>query len=340
LVLDRCVARVPLPGLLQDELLSDSSITSTSKSPLLGAFAVAVLAAAVLAVLLVLPMPLHGRAFSSLMDLMHAPAFACLTWLTCNAFSKRLPAALWKKLLLVALPLALCGLFAEFIQKFVNRGASWHDARANLLGAFAGVLLHELWISQRTRFRWVLGAAVFGLFALASLGPLAMLFDTWHQQSQFPLMASFENTLETNRFVAQESTIKRVPLNSAETNWGLEIDLHPGLYPGVLLAGMPADWSAYSVLAFDVTVDAGPPLNLILKVHDSEHRQRGFEDDDRFDGQFRLEPGMHHIRIPLTEIQSAPRTRLMDLSDIEGWQLFTYELAEPRTIVLDNLRLE
>lgn len=320
--------------------MSDSSITSTSKSPPLGAVAIAVLAAAGLAILLVVPVPIHGRAFSSLMDLMHAPAFACLAWLTCKALSKRIPAAVWKKLLLVAIPLAACGLFAEFIQKFVHRGASWHDVRANLLGAVAGVLLYELTANRTNRFRWPLRLSVFGLFTFASLGPLFVLTDCWKQQRQFPLIASFENELETQRFVAQESRIKRVPLNAAQTIWGLQIELQPGLYPGILIDGMPADWSAYSYLAFDVTVDAGPPLDLIVKVHDREHYDHDFAGDDRFDGQFRLEPGTHHIRIPLGEIETAPKTRMMNMRKIDGWQLFTYNLTQPRTIVLDNLRLE
>jgi hypothetical protein len=323
-----------------DTALSWNSRIRKRNAPLLGTLAIAMLAALVLAILLVVPIPIHGRIVSSLMDLMHAPAFALLAWLVCRAASRRLPVALWQKLLVVALPLALCGLVAEMAQAFVHRGASWHDARANLFGACAGVCLYELWSRKITVKRWSLVLASLVFFAGASAGPLLVLSDCWRQQRQFPLLASFDNALEITRFDAQESTIERIHPLAGDPNGGLEIELHPGLYPGVLLADMPQDWSGYQTLAFDVLIDDGPPLNTIVKVHDREHRLRGFKDDDRFDGQFRLTPGFHQIRIPLADIRSAPRTRQMNMQDIDTWQLFTYHLTQPRTIVLDNLRLE
>jgi len=323
-----------------DYTLQTPSTILQLKPPLVGAFAMTLLAAVILAVLLLAPIPIKGRATSYLMDLVHAPAFAVLAMLACKAAAGRLPHSLFGKLFLVALPLAACGLGAEYVQSFVGRGASWHDARANLLGACAGVCWYQFWRASQSTWGWLLGLAVVGLFTLASAMPIAMLGDCWRQMQQFPRFASFENPLEEYRFVAQEAEFQRVPNFATEGQWGLEILLLPGKYPGILLGGMPSDWSAYQTLAFDLYVDNGLPLDLIVKVHDREHRAHDFAGDDRYDGHFRLEPGWHKIRIPLAEIRTAPRTREMNMRDIEGWQLFTYDLAEPRTIVLDDLRLE
>lgn len=310
------------------------------KLPVVGALTLALLAAGVLAILLVVPIPIKGRTVSSLMDLVHAPAFALLAVLACKAAAGKLPGSLWGKLLVVALPLAMCGLVAELVQSLVGRGTSWNDARANLLGACAGVCWYQSRPHTESSYRRLLLLGSCGFIALASLIPLCHLFDGWLQQRQFPLFASFETPFETSRFGRQSAKLKRIERADAGGHWAMRIELQPDLYPGILLDGAGTDWTGYQALSFDLIVSEGPPLNLIVKVHDREHRDHDFAGDDRFDGQFQLTPGLHHIRVPLDDIQNAPRTRKMNMANIEGVQIFTYDLTEPRTIVLDNLRLE
>ena len=298
----------------------------------------ALIAVALLATSLLVPVPFRGRVSSALMDLIHAPAFATLAWLVCRAAAPWLSPSWWRKLLEVALPLGICGLAAEFAQSLVGRGASWHDARANLLGACAGVLFFHLQHGPRPTARWGWWAGIVGLFGLASIAPAFTLVDSWRQTRQFPLLASFASRLEVDRFVAQDARLRRVTLPSRAGQGALEIQLLPGLYPGVALLDMNPDWTGFEFLAFDLHIDEGAPLDVIVKIHDRDHRRSHFAGDDRFDGIFLFEPGWHRVRIPLTEVRAAPRGRSMNMAKIDTWQLFTYDLRTQN--VLANLRLE
>ena len=294
---------------------------------------------------LIVPMPFKGRLVSTLMDLLHAPLFAVLTWITLHGLESHaggrwLPKSLLKRFLLVAIPLGLCGAGVEIIQASVGRGPSWHDARANFCGTFVGVLLFELGRTQKNSLRAIWMLCIVGLFVPASYYPLRIVADWYQQQEQFPVLADFEHEFSVNRFIAQQALIRRTNEYATVGDWGLQIKLLPSEYSGVFLTGIPSDWSRYQTLSFDLHVDEGPTLGVIVKVFDAEHPSHNYDDTDRFDQMYQLTPGWHHISIPLAAVESAPQGRFMNMQQIEAWQLFTYALKEPRTLVLDNLRLE
>ncbi len=102
------------------------------------------------------------------------------------------------------------------------------------------------------------------------------------------------------------------------------------------MSEVPPDWTAYRELAFDVTLEFPEQLSLIVKIHDQAHN---LETDDRYHYFANLTPGLHHIRIPLRDVQHAPRGRLMDLSRMQMLQFFTVRLEKPARLYLDNIRL-
>jgi hypothetical protein len=115
------------------------------------------------------------------------------------------------------------------------------------------------------------------------------------------------------------------------------LDLHPAQYPGATLRWPLADWSKHAELAFDISLDNGPPLDVIIKIEDAEHNK---EHEDRFHRTLHISPGTHRFQIPLGDVIEAPRERQMDLRRIRRIQFFVIELGATRTLFLDNVHLK
>jgi len=107
--------------------------------------------------------------------------------------------------------------------------------------------------------------------------------------------------------------------------------------PGVSLEEPYPDWRGYSALVLDAYNPEESPLPLALRVHDARHDGRYL---DRFNRLLVLVPGPNRLRIPLSEIETAPEGRLLDLSRIAGVILFAPGTDRPRTVYLDALALE
>ena len=77
-------------------------------------------------------------------------------------------------------------------------------------------------------------------------------------------------------------------------------------------------------------------MDLVVKIEDQLHNGRY---EDRFHRLERLEPGPHHIRIPLSEVERAPKGRNIDLRRIRRLEFFTETQPRPFTLFLDIIRL-
>lgn len=292
-------------------------------------------AAVALLLLLVLPLPDTGRAGEALLDLLHAPAFAVLGFLVAGAVRARRPNAGIATIVLIWLALASFGTGAEYAQRLFDRHSSWQDALANALGAGAGLL----WSAVRRSVFPVrlagLGLSVV-LILVAGRDALRTLADSYRQSSEMPLLGSFEHELELSRWSARECRTARVKEHATDGGWSLRLDLQAGRHPGAALDVPPPDWSPYEELVFDLFLEDGPAVNLIVKVADVEH-EGGRE--DRFERRIRLSSGPQRIVIPLSDVAAAPESRRLDLRRISLLQIFAVRLTEPQTLYLDNVRL-
>lgn len=296
----------------------------------------AVAAALVLLVLLILPLPDTGRIGEALLDLLHGPAFALLGFLGCEAVRSRRHGSTVLAVVTVSLLVSAFGIGAEYAQTLVDRHASWHDAAANGLGAAAGALwsLGRSSPDRPARFGLILASLL--LLTVAAWGPVGILIDSYRQSREMPMLASFEHELELSRWSVREGRMHRVQEHATAGAWSLRLELDRGRYPGAALRCPPTDWSLYSELVFDLRVDEGAELDLIVKVEDVEHSG---ERDDRFEQRIRLGPGRRRVVIPLAEIEAGPRSRRLDLRHVAFVQLFTVRPRQRRTLYLDNVHL-
>ena len=290
----------------------------------------------VIGTLLVIPLPYAGREINALSDLAHAPVFGLVALAAFHGFKRLLPPGPVLRVLITWAVVVLVGGVTELVQILTNRSPSWHDALANALGSAAFLI----WIStpstapKHVRFVLIMTGAL--LIVVASASPALILFDSIVQVRNKPLLASFENDLELSRWEFGRTVATRSLKQATEGTWSLRLVLDQGKYAGVTYAWPVHDWSAYRDFEFDAFLEPGPPLELVVKIEDQEHNGRY---EDRFHRVERLEPGGHHVRIPLSEIRRAPNGRELDLSRIRRLEFFTASQPRPFILFLDNLHL-
>lgn len=291
--------------------------------------------------LLLLLVPLRrvlgdSYAMTALLDIMHAPVFAVFAMLSFRSvrpwFAGRIPAAIAVWTVVVAL-----GGIVEFTQGFTGRGPTWTDALANAGGATAGLLLLFVLFDSRWSVRWLLLGTAIGLLSLCSIGPLRVLTQAYHSWRALPLLASFEQPHELEQWESGNCAMSRQNRHATLGQWALRADYQPAGYSRVGLRYFPGDWTGYRTMACDVTLAAGPPVELTIKVQDRWHTG---EYEDRFHQTFVLQPGTQTLRIDLDEVAAAPQGRSMDMQTLRWVEWFTVNLDHPCTLYFDNVRLE
>ncbi len=297
-------------------------------------------AALLLGVSLLVPLPSFGRPGWVIMDLFHVPAFVILALITGTLFQDRMRARPVLRIVALWIGISLAGGLFEWLQGFSGRSANWHDAFANCAGAAAGLLILEArWTGQVAARRglYLAGTVIAFVGASDSLGQLS---DVIRQYRSVPRLSSFETDVELQRWSVKQHTIaSRTCKQATHGESSLQIELQPDGYSGVDLRWPWPRWAEFKEFVFDVRLDAGPRLELTVKVFDREHTRRGFPHDDRFHRTVILSPGWQTVTIPLRQIRKAPSARLMNLHEIAGVEFFVSELGAVRTLHLDHLRL-
>jgi len=295
---------------------------------------VCLLAASAAGVLLTVPVPSARREVQAALDLAHAPAFGVLALVALHAGRSWLPgparrAAAWAVV-------AVFGAVMEYAQSFSGRHPSWEDALANALGA-AAFLSWDAARGAATRGgRLALAAAGAALVAAPSVPPLLTLADGAWQARDFPRLASFERPTELSRWDFRGCRAGRSHAHATDGVWSLRLDLAPGPYPAATLSSPPRDWSGRGELTFDAHLGPGPPLDLVVKVED---RRGGLRYGDRSERVVRLLPGPQRVRLDLAGVRRTASGGLLDLREVALLQLFAVDLASPRTLHLDDVRL-
>ncbi len=232
----------------------------------------------------------------------------------------------------------LLGLGTECIQLFQpGRFFELRDLANDALGAL-------VFLAFVSSFRMAGGhrrTALRIVLALACLGattPIWLAVADWRGMVRaFPLIGSFEDKTELGRWGTKDATLALSHRHATSGRRSAEVRLLPGVYPGVNSDYFYGDWRGYQSLAFDVYLPDSNPLRLSMRIDDRHHNQ---EHTDRYNHTFTLAPGLNRIRVPLADVAAAPATRPMDMSAITVICLFAYRLETPRTIYLDNIRLQ
>jgi len=107
-------------------------------------------------------------------------------------------------------------------------------------------------------------------------------------------------------------------------------------YPTFFIEEPYPDWSDFDTLSFGVYSTQDTTIKLTISIEDSGHNMK-FE--DRYNLNFKVQPGPNSINIPLTDIESAPVRRKMTMNAIRAIHIFAYKPASPISVYFDNFRL-
>ena len=279
------------------------------------------------------PVPGDTRWIRTLHNSAHAPIFGCVALLTLVIIraSPRLATFEPAKQYAIALAVvAFLGLLTELLQIPTGRDASVEDALHDVIGAVALLGLFAVFdeqvrtVSRAIAVRCVAG--VVGLVALAlAAAPVTRAAIKYQQRdARFPVLADF--TGRYDRYFIFQQWAEFSPASMPEA-WAsrageraMHVQLLEGPYPGMDFIELPPDWSGYSTLAIDLTNPTQNGLQLVVRVHDAAHNK---DVSDRFNRVLELPPGARQVfRIPLQDVATAPRTRVLDLHQIAGMIIF------------------
>jgi hypothetical protein len=124
----------------------------------------------------------------------------------------------------------------------------------------------------------------------------------------------------------------------ATTDGTLRVQPDRGRWPGLSLEEVSPDWRSYSTLVIDLSNTADQAISILVRVDD---RRPDPHFRDRYNQQFELAPlSRRVIRIPLTEIESAPTGSKFDLAHVQRIILSEDGSKPTYTFCLNSLRLE
>jgi hypothetical protein len=165
---------------------------------------------------LLVPLPFHGQAASSLGDLVHAPLFAGVTLgvLFLLQYLRPIPPlgmSLARRSAVVAGLLFGFGLATECMQQLLGRSGTFHDAAADGLGIVAALSLYASWHFKRERRErvWIRGALL--SFAIAAIAiswwrPVRTLLEVVSAPRDIPQLASLETADKLGRWCCWADT--------------------------------------------------------------------------------------------------------------------------------------
>lgn len=308
-----------------------------------------VLALLVLALLAVLLLPAldlpNTHLFVTAEDASHGPIFG-LVALAALAFLRTGPSAARfrgrRRGYLAAWVIATTlGGLGELAQLPGPRDASWGDFINDGLGAASALLafacvdpaLRPLAPGRRRRY-----AAASLALAIVFLAPLAWVSAAYVQRRvQLPVLFDPASRLDRVFLFIQDTTAEYVALPDGRV--AIDVALPPNVaYPGIHLSEPWPDWRGRAALVFDVENTGNEVVGFNLAIRDVRH---DWEFTDRFNHHYDLAPRTRTtIRIPMSDIEHAPRSRLMDLAHMNGVVMFGLRSDRRGAFRLHAIRLE
>src|SRR5690606_1228778 len=175
------------------------------------------------------------------------------------------------------------------------------------------------------------------------LAPLASTGLAYARRaSGFPELANFDRGVGVGFISRRYAQARIVPLPAqwadARQEKALHIRFLSDSWPGIELSEPPADWRGWRALVIEVANPEPIELTFMVRIDDRHHNGRY---EDRYNRPFRVPPGARErFAIPLSEIQTAPKERLLDLGATDRILLFRRHDSQSETMYLIGFMLE
>jgi len=280
------------------------------------------------------------RSFQNAWQLGHILFFFIVTYLLIKSSKtiSNLP-FITQSLLLIILTLFV-GVVIEFFQTVIDdRQPDIKDLIRNIIGCLLALTFFSPSRSKIRKIRLrVVQIGTIILIILEIIPAAIGMIDEITAYKQLPILADFETPFEIERFSGDagfttDNTVAR------HGNRSLKVWFGTNLYSGVALKYFPSDWKNFSHLKFSIYNPSSDPLNVISRLHDADHYDKGGSFDDRFNVKTEILQGWNDIEIALEDVENAPKTRKMNLNHIQGLSVYTVQLPQERIIYIDYIRL-
>lgn len=232
----------------------------------------------------------------------------------------------------------IAGAAIEVLQGMLQREASVVDLSKNLLGIMAGLALVSSVRQKRRYKRILLIAASLGFIVT---GMYSFIEISWHyaqRSKSFPMLIAFDKGWSKSFMQFDNSEILMDA--NVESKDGLKLHrvrFDTGKYAGVSIIEPESDWLKYRVLRLSVYSANDENIKLSLRIYDKQHNKSY---DDRFNQRYIIQPGLNHIVVNVSQIQSAPLSRNMDLTNIANVKLFLSNVSTPLFLDISNIFLD
>lgn len=287
---------------------------------------------------------------ATLHNLAHGPVFGCVALISLiglRGFSWFETQKRTHQYVIAFAIAVVLGAASELAQVATGRDASWFDVGNDVLGAIAFLSIFAAFdtVSGGVQTRGRRGLTFFfGAVALLVLAsPLAWTAYAYASRAKaFPQIANFSEGIGFGFLHARLSVIDITPVPEEWARFSeeraLRIHFLPGPWPGIEFRETPPNWRGYRALLLDVTNPRDSTLTFIVRIDDRRHDGRYA---DRFNRRFEV-PGATRstIRIPLSDIESAPRDRKFDLANVARLLLFQPKGTEPGVMYVSRVWLE
>lgn len=241
----------------------------------------------------------------------------------------------------------LLSVATELLQMFTNRQFQFRDIQLNIIGIFFIHGIVYCWTSfafqQRfDKMKWParvssVGAALFILLML--FGNVAKSFHHQIQtERQFPLLASFEEAWELNRWEKQKFT--DIEISEEHVSHGqhsLQVETRVWKYPGVILEYPPQDWSGFHAMKCTFF----NPDTTAFKLHVRfDERRIGAKPQNRIYRISTILPGQNELSFNLQTLKIKATNKPFDLKNVSRVVFFLHKPEKNHVFYFDNLRLE
>ncbi len=300
--MDRSADTLPIPP---NEPASDRGPRKMIRLAPLPSILIISVALVIAAGLLLIPIPSarHHRLLTVVLNLGHVPLFAILAWIIFRVLG-RSRVTLGTLVMLVVV--------GEWIQVWApGRTPDWSDAEHGVLGVGLASLAGSS--GNRKLVPWILGGAMM-LVPLVRVGPeLADVVLAWRE---FPVLASFEWSFQSERWKTHGASIERVVLADGTTAGQLLLNDRDE-FPGAELVPVVVDWRAWKKLHVEFEIDR--PATLLVTIRD-QRSTNGYS--ERFNAEREFGAGRHRWEWRLSEIEKTPGGKDLDLSKIDSINFF------------------
>lgn len=280
-----------------------------------------------------------ARSFKAFWDLGHIIVFALWSYLLLKGVKVLAGLKFLKQAALLLVFAVIMGSLIELLQGRFHRTPSIEDVVRDIIGtlmALAFLAPQRVALSKNVLRSFQISTA---LLVIGALFPFAgAITDEYIARKSFPLLSNFESPFEMSRWECRPgcSIVKGVAPDGGNS---LKVPLATTLYSGVSLRYFPRDWRGFSFLNFNIFNESNEPLKITCKIHDREHRVRGYKYNDRYNKSLTLTPGWNMVTIPLSDVASAPKERKMDLAEIRNVGFFVTRLKKEMNVYMDDLAL-